>query len=344
MHPRIFDINIPFTGMSIPIYSYGFMMMLGFVASLYIARERARRESIDPVFITDLGVVLLLFGIIGARIAYIIEFRGEFSWQIFNVLDGGWSALGGLLGAGTGATAAYYLPMSRKRSVGAGGMIAAVVIGIIAGARIIYVAFNPESYEGAFDMFKVNMGGLAFYGGLIAATAAGTWYIRKRGERVSVMADIAAPSVAIGLAFGRIGCFLNGCCFGRVTYSIVGIAFPGNSGAGGSPAWYHHRNLGRITFADPYSLPVHPTQIYHAIAALGIFVLLVLIYRSMRVSGRVFLSFVMVYSTLRFLIEFLRDDMSRPLWGLTSYQILAIPVFVVCAVLFAKRQKRQGTS
>lgn len=335
MHPRIFDIHIPFTAVSIPVYSYGLMMMLGFLAGLYIARERARRESVDPVFIADLAMVLLLSGIVGARIAYLIEMHSEFSWQIFNVLDGGLSALGALLGGGACATLGYYLPVWRKQSDTTPAVIVSGIIGCVLGARVTHVAFHMDIYEGAFDIFKVYTGGLSFYGGLIAATAVGAWYIRKRGQDIPVVTDIMAPSIAIGLAFGRIGCFLNGCCFGRVTRSFLGMAFPGNTHGGGSPAWYHHHRMGLITFADPYSLPVHPTQIYHSLAALFIFVVLVMFYRCRRVPGRVFLAFGMLYALLRFLIEFLRGDMSRPLWGLTAYQVLAIPVFAACAAAFA---------
>ena len=82
-------------------------------------------------------------------------------------------------------------------------------------------------------------------------------------------------------------------------------------------------------------------DIYNVVSFVGIFVLLVLIYRFRRVPGQIFLSFVTVYSVARFLIEFLRDDMSRPLWGLTSYQILAMPVFAISAGLLARSFSRR---
>lgn len=274
MYPRICNIPIPLTGAHIPIYSYGLMMLLGFFAGIYIARERARGESVDPSFIVDLAVVALISGIIGARIAYVIEFRHEFA-------------------------------------------------------------------ENLLDVFKIYRGGLSFYGGLILATATAAWYIRRHKEDVLVVADIMMPSVAIGLAFGRIGCFLNGCCFGKITASAIGVTFPGNSYSGGTPAWTRHYELGHITFADAYSLPVHPTQIYHSIAALCLFFVLILYFRIRRRPGQVLLMFGALYSLIRFPIEFLRDDMPAAALELTAYQILAVPVFLGCTIGWMILQKKE---
>ena len=98
MHPRLLNIPVPFTDLHIPIHSYGFMMMLGFLAGIYLARERARRENVRPAFMMDLATMALLSGIVGARIAYILEMPDGFSLKLFNVFDGGLSVLGALAG------------------------------------------------------------------------------------------------------------------------------------------------------------------------------------------------------------------------------------------------------
>lgn len=339
MHSKLLDIPLPFSGAHIPIYSYGLMMMLGFLVGLYLARGRATDESVDTSFIADLAAMLLLSGIVGARIAYIIEFREDFSWQLFHISDGGMNIPGALLGGASGAILSYYLPVSRGSGIKPVTIIVPTIVGMLLGARLVHVTFHPADYEGTLDMIKVYRGGLSFYGGLIAATATGILYIRKKGKSVPAIVDIFTPSLAIGLAFGRIGCFLNGCCFGKITDSILGVRFPGNGDSGGSPAWLHHDMMGKFNFAESMSLPVHPTQIYHSLTALGIFFVLIAFYPARRKPGRVFLLFCALYSITRFFVEFLRDDMARPLWGLTAYQLLAIPIFLISAAWFIKGSK-----
>ena len=104
--------------------------------------------------------------------------------------------------------------------------------------------------------------------------------------------------------------------------------------------WNHHHMLGYINFADPHSLPVHPTQLYHSAVALLIFGALTVYLRTQqRKPGQVFLLFGVLYALGRFPIEFLRDDMTRTC-GLTAYQILAIPVFIVSVVWWCVLQFR----
>jgi phosphatidylglycerol:prolipoprotein diacylglycerol transferase len=343
VHPRLVNIPIPFTSLHLPIHSYGFMMMLGFLAGIYLARERARREGVEPSFMMDLATVLLLSGIVGARLAYIMEAPAGFSWKLFNVFDGGLSPLGALLGGAISASLAYHLPISKGRKSNPAVIAACTLGGAVAAARIFHVAWHADEYEHAFEIFKVYRGGLSFYGGLILATGTGIVYIKRTGHEVAPIADISAPSLAIGLGFGRVGCFLNGCCYGKITTSRLGIRFPGDGRGVTSPAWLDHYNRKLITFADHKSLPVHPTQLYHALAALLIFCALVVYYRRRRAPAQVFLLFGALYSSTRFLLEFYRGDMEPLPWGLTLYQTLAIPIFAVCTVWWGVLQLRASS-
>jgi phosphatidylglycerol:prolipoprotein diacylglycerol transferase len=343
MHPTLFSIPLPFLGVDIPIHSYGFMVVVGFLAGLYLARERARREGVDPLFFTDLGTILLLAGLVGARIAYILEDPSGYTWQIFNVFDLGLSPIGALAGGLAGVGLYYQLAHTGNGSLRPATVAAGALIGTVIGARIVYVLSHPAAYEYAFEIFKVYRGGLSSYGGLIMAAGAGIAYCIFHKQKIPLSADIAAPSLALGLAFGRIGCFLNGCCFGKVTASCLGIAFPGDGRVGTSPAWLHHFNLGLIESASPYSLPVHPTQLYHSAADLALFAVLAVYWRLSHRPGQVFLMFGILYPLGRFFIEGLRDDMTRTAFGLTPYQILAVPIFAICLLWWLRLQFKPGS-
>ena len=154
MCPRLINIPIPFTELHLPIHSYGFMMMLGFLAGIYIARARARQEGIEPAFMMDLATVLLLTGIVGSRVAYIIEDPHGFSLQLFNVFDGGLSLPGGLLGGTICAALSYHLPLAKGRKIHPGIVAACALLGALAGARIFHVAWHGQEYQNAFEIFR----------------------------------------------------------------------------------------------------------------------------------------------------------------------------------------------
>jgi phosphatidylglycerol---prolipoprotein diacylglyceryl transferase len=132
---------------------------------------------------------------------------------------------------------------------------------------------------------------------------AGFWYARKKQLGLWRVADLCSPVVAFGLFFGRIGCFLNGCCYGEPTTLPWAVHFPHVSGR------------------------VHPTQLYEAIGALGIFALLTWVVRPRKQRhGDVFAWFLVLYGVLRFLLEFVRDDDRGGFAGLSTSQWIGIPL------------------
>jgi len=166
-----------------------------------------------------------------------------------------------------------------------------LIVGAIVGARVWFVGtFWREQFAGQpfWEAFKVWHGGLVYYGGLLGASLAGTLYARWKRQPLWKLADVLAPSIALGQAFGRIGCLLNGCCYGRPCQLPWAITFP-EGNAAGAP-----------------TVPVHPTEIYESVLCLGLCLALTRLRK--RFDGQVFGLYLIGYSLLRFLVEMFRGD------------------------------------
>ncbi len=186
----------------------------------------------------------------------------------------------------------------------------------ILGARILYVILDFKEYiRNPIEIIMVNHGGLAFYGGAVTALIAELIFIKVRGFSIYKIGDLLVPYIALGQAIGRIGCFLNGCCFGRPTDSFFGVIFPGTYQA------------------------VYPTQIYSSLMMLFVYMILRLLQKMNIKQGLVLISYGLLYSAGRFLMEFFRGDNMADLFGLTFSQFAGLVVFIVCAVLFFIRLK-----
>ena len=180
----------------------------------------------------------------------------------------------------------------------------------IIGARLLYIAINIGYYiNNPLEILMLQHGGLAFYGGAATALMAEIIYLRKKRLPVYKVGDLIIPYVALGQAIGRIGCFLNGCCFGKPTDFYFSVIFPGTAHT------------------------VHPTQIYSSLFLLILYVFLRLLQQLKLKEGIVLLSYGLLYSTFRFLIEFLRGDNTILLFGLTFSQIASIIIFIICLIL-----------
>ncbi len=150
-------------------------------------------------------------------------------------------------------------------------------------------------------------GGLVWYGAVLGASAAAIWIVRRSQLAGRALADLLAPSVALGHAFGRMGCFLAGCCFGQPCALAWAARFPA-----GSPAWEQQRALGLVGAWADSSLPVHPTQLYEAAGELLLFLLLwAAERRKPAFPGALALRYGFGYGLLRFTVELLRGDLER---------------------------------
>jgi phosphatidylglycerol---prolipoprotein diacylglyceryl transferase len=220
----------------------------------------------------------------------------------------------------------------------------------IIGARLLYVLTNLSDFSGLTEMFMVNRGGLVAYGGMIGGFLASWYGCRKRGIELLRWADVSAPSVVLGTAITRIGCFMFGCDFGARSDLPWAVRFPGPNPLApqGSPAWQHHvRDFG-LSQSASWSFPVHPTQFYESLVGLSLFGILMLVRRYRRFSGQVFLAWVIGYGVLRPLIEVVRDDDQRGNVGplSTSQFIGLVSVVAGLALLVAlvRRYRRDPSA
>lgn len=167
-----------------------------------------------------------------------------------------------------------------------------ILIAAIAGSRILYILTTWQEYENDLGkLLRVWEGGLVFYGGLIGAVLASIWYVRKHNLSFWVIADFCIPSVALGQAFGRIGCFSAGCCYGKHLDASWAVQF--------------------TTGLATRGLPLHPTQLYEAFGNLMIFFLLLAIRSRKRYHGQALVWYLFLYPVVRFTVELFRGDKIR---------------------------------
>ena len=177
----------------------------------------------------------------------------------------------------------------------------AFISGII-GARIFYVIENLSYYlKSPLEIVMLSHGGMSWFGGLILGLASGVIYLRFKKEGIYKIFDLVVPFLALAQSLGRVGCFLNGCCFGKE--SIYGIYFPAQG------------------------LILIPTQLYSSFILLLIFVILRFLQGRLHKEGQVFYAYLCLYSIKRFFIEFLRADNKIILSNLTLFQIISIFIF-----------------
>jgi phosphatidylglycerol:prolipoprotein diacylglycerol transferase len=273
MRRVLFDIPLHYVGLpDIPVYGYGFMMMLGFLAAIMLAVRLARREGIPAAAIYDISLIAVLSGVVGARLMWLLRFAPE------------------------------DLP--------------------------------PSQYIAVWN------GGLVFYGGLLLALALGLGYCWQQRLPVARTADCFAPAAMVGLAFGRMGCFLNGCCYGTACSDEAwyGVRFPG-----GSPAAMELWGLesGR-TMTTP---PLYPSQLMSSFGALVVAGLLLFFWRHRRFPGQVTLLMLVLYGVNRFTVEFFRGDTVPRSIGpleLKEGQIVAAITVLAAGFLLAILWRRAG--
>jgi phosphatidylglycerol:prolipoprotein diacylglycerol transferase len=166
------------------------------------------------------------------------------------------------------------------------------------------------------EVFMVHKGGLVFYGGLVGATLLTLGYMLKRKLPVWKFGDVLAPSIALGYFFGRFGCLMNGCCYGRSTDVAWGIQFPPGH--------------------ETHGTTVHPTQVYESLLNLGLFAGLAWLYRRKRFDGQIFATYLMCYAVLRSVVEMFRGDYGRYYFGghITPAHLISIGIFATGLALF----------
>jgi len=206
-----------------------------------------------------------------------------------------------------------------------------IMIGAIAGARLFYVFFHWSDFQsnllGIINPFEngqlVGIAGMNMYGGVIGAMILGFWYLIHKKLNIWKIADYMIPYLALGTAMTRIGCFLNGCCFGNPTECSLGMVFPKHS----------------IPDTIFPGIHIHPTQLYSSLFNLIFFFVLLFIQKKKKFHGTTFFSWIIGYAIFRFLVEFIRyyeEAMILFKVGeipITMNQIIAVILVIVAIVI-----------
>jgi phosphatidylglycerol:prolipoprotein diacylglycerol transferase len=206
-----------------------------------------------------------------------------------------------------------------------------LMVGAILGARIVYVTtyWKQEFADQPFtEVFMIQHGGLVYYGGLIGAVVAGMIAIHRLKLPLWKTADVFAPSIALGSVFGRIGCLLNGCCYGRTCDLPWAITFT-------NPQAAQYSNT-------PLGVPLHPTQVYDALLNLLLYFFLAWLFRRKKFDGQIFATYLILYAVFRSCVEYFRGDYpgDHIHAGLTSAQLVSVPIFIAGLALAAVLSRR----
>jgi len=216
-----------------------------------------------------------------------------------------------------------------------------IIVGMLIGARIWYVLENWYQFApDPISIFKLWEGGMVFYGGFIGGFIGGILFIRLTKLPLLKIMDITAPGIAIAISIGRIGCFLNGCCYGRVTDSCIGVSFPSRW----YPAAYvDHLQRGLISSGAEQSLPVIPTQLISTFDLFLIFLILWNIRTKKIFNGFIFALFIGLYGFHRFIVDFFRhySENALILRILSLSQVLSIIMMLtsIVVILIGYRKK-----
>lgn len=240
-----------------------------------------------------------------------------------------------------GLLVAYFLLMRLARSEGIPSdkmewfFFYTVAAGIV-GSRIAFLIEHPEAFKNLLDVFALWKGGVDFFGGLIGGVVGALIAIRVYSLPLWKVADISAPSLALGHAIGRLGCTAAGCCYGRQVPGAddmsIGIHFMRDF-----PFFYVVFPSGAVA---PSGIPLYPTQIMEAAGNFLIFLLLIFLFKKKKFDGQIFGSYMFLYGVERFVLEFYRG-VTPPIQGLglTWNQVVALLMVLISVLLlvFLKR-------
>lgn len=301
-------LGLPIVKSGIPVFGYGFMLFVGFSTATWLASRRAKAAGLNPDVIWDLMMWILVPGIIGARIVYLLQYG--------------------------------HIVFRQKQGM--------------------------EIIKAAVALWD---GGIVFYGCIIGGTVGLLLFCRRNQIRPLQLGDVLMPSLFIGLGFGRIGCFLYGCCFGAACSLPWAVQFPADSltfeklsqrsaamlregkpeqaellMADGVPATarvIEERLAADSTGAGLTTMSLHPTQLYSSVLAFCLGGLLIWYFRRRPFEGSVLALGWTLYPINRFVLEIIRDDEpGRMNTGLTFSQLVSICLFASGIVLMFWLRKK----
>ena len=212
-----------------------------------------------------------------------------------------------------------------------------MLLASLIGSKVLMLFTEPEYRDHPAQLLSLDFlrSGGVFYGGLIGAVLMGYYLIKRYKLPWWKTADACAPGLAIGNFFGRQGCFAAGCCWGKPTTLPWGVKFTA---------------LGHEITGVPIDTYLHPTQLYESFAMLIVFFFLLWLHKHKKFSGQVILVYALLYSSVRFAIEFVRDDPRGDILGLTTLthlstsQMISLIVGLGAAVLLVIRWRRANAT
>jgi phosphatidylglycerol:prolipoprotein diacylglycerol transferase len=208
-----------------------------------------------------------------------------------------------------------------------------MLLASLIGSKLLMLFTEPEYRANPLQLISLDFlrSGGVFYGGLLGAVVAGYVLMKRYQLPWWKTADACAPGIALGNFFGRQGCFAAGCCWGKPTDLPWAVRFT---------------ELGHEITGVPVGVGLHPTQLYESFSMLIVFVFLLWLHKRRRFTGQVILFYALLYSTIRFLIEFVRDDPRGDIVGLTSLtglstsQIISLVVGTAALAVLVKRWRK----
>jgi phosphatidylglycerol---prolipoprotein diacylglyceryl transferase len=299
MRPVLLAFHAPLLGeVSFP--AYFMLLTLGFGLAMILTVREGRRLGMDRERVLDTNLWMVVWGIIGARVLHLIA-DGHFHDYV-------------------------NLCVNPKLVPAIDARVDQCLNAAQCGYDYLCDTVTHKCYppKDCFAALEVWRGGLAYYGGFIFAVGFAWYYVRKHNLGWWRTADLASPGIMLGLVCGRLGCFLNGCCYGKPTTSFVGVVFPR-----GGAAWRQQVDSGLIQTAQE-ALPVHPTQLYESIACFICFALLYYVIRPRRRAfGQVFAWMLILYGIGRSIVEIWRDDDRGVFFGfISTSQLISVPLMV----------------
>ena len=201
-----------------------------------------------------------------------------------------------------------WLGKGEKRKEGTASELAIwIIVGSVIGARLAYVIANwsTEFAANPLSIFRIDQGGLIFYGGFFGGFATVLWLARRMKESPWSLGDFVLSGLPLGHAFGRMGCFLNGCCYGSPTQSIFGLPV-----------------------SDLEGVKCHPVQLYEVGLLLTLYLMLLFFYRRRRFNGQIVGMYAIGYGVIRLTTEMFRGDPRQMASSLTVAQAISAGLIV----------------
>jgi phosphatidylglycerol---prolipoprotein diacylglyceryl transferase len=206
----------------------------------------------------------------------------------------------------------------------------------LVGSKVLMLFTEPDYRDNPALLLSLDFlrSGGVFYGGLLGAVLAGYFLMKRYKLPWWKTADACAPGIAVANFFGRQGCFAAGCCWGKPTTLPWGVKFT---------------ELGHQITGVPTDVHLHPTQLYESFAMLLVFFFLLWLHKRKRFDGQVILAYALLYSAIRFAIEFVRDDPRGDVFGLTSLtglstsQLISLVIGIWALILLIRRRRRANS-